>query len=351
MSRKVAFITGVTGQDGSYLAEWLLEKGYEVHGMIRRSSTFGTERIDHLYVDPHHPTRFFLHYGDMLDGAVLRRLVFEVRPDEVYHLAAQSHVMVSYQQPEYTFDVVAMGTLRLLEAVRDYCKSSGKEVRFYQAGSSEMFGDVPAPQNEASPFRPLSPYAVAKVAAYHQAVYYRRAYGMFICNGILFNHESERRGETFVTRKITRAVGRIKLGLQQRLYLGNLDARRDWGYAPDYVKAMWQMIQQPQPADYVIATGQTHSVRDILEIAFSEVGLCWQDYVKMDPRYLRPMDPPLLQGDASKAQNELGWRPSLGFKEIIRRMVYHDLELARQEQMLHQAGHVMIQRGLAHGNQ
>ncbi len=351
MSRKVALITGITGQDGSYLAELLLAKGYEVHGMIRRSSTFGTERIDHLYVDPHQPTRLFLHYGDMLDAATLRRLVFKVRPAEVYHLAAQSHVMVSFHQPAYTFEVVAVGTLHLLEAVRDYQEATGASVRFYQAGSSEMFGDAPAPQNEDTPFRPLSPYAAAKAAAHYQALHYRNAYGMFVCNGILFNHESERRGETFVSRKITRAVGRIALGLQRKLYLGNLDARRDWGYAPDYVEAMWRMLQQPRPDDYVIATGQTHSVRDLLDIAFGEVGLRWKDYVEIDPRYLRPKDPPLLQGDATKARRILGWRPTVPFEEIIRRMVRHDLELARQEQTLRRAGHATVQRGLAHEDQ
>ncbi len=348
--RKIAFVTGITGQDGSYLAELLLEKGYEVHGMIRRSSTFNTERIDHLYVDPHQPTRLFLHYGDMTDGAGLRRLVFSIGPDEVYHLAAQSHVMVSYHQPEYTFDVVAGGTLRLLEAVRDYQQAAGKVVRFYQAGSSEMFGDAPAPQNERTPFRPLSPYAVAKAAAHHHAVHYRDVYGLFVCNGILFNHESERRGETFVTRKITRAVGRIKMGLQDRLYLGNLHARRDWGYAPEYVAAMWRMMQEDVPDDYVIATGVTHSVKDLLEAAFGEVGLDWQDHVTLDPAYLRPKDPPELRGDFSKARRILGWRPTLSFADIIRRMVAHDLELARQERTLRKAGHITVQRGLAHGN-
>ncbi len=348
--RKVAFITGITGQDGSYLAELLLQKGYEVHGMIRRSSNFNTDRIDHLYVDPHEPTRLFLHYGDMTDGAVLRRLVFSIGPDEVYHLAAQSHVMVSYHQPEYTFDVVAAGTLRLLEAVRDYQAARGKAVRFYHASSSEMFGDAPAPQNEATPFRPLSPYAVAKVAAHYHAVYYRQVYGLFVCNGILFNHESERRGETFVSRKITRAVGRIKMGLQRKLYLGNLQARRDWGYAPDYVAAMWRMMQADAPDDYVIATGRTHSVAELLEVAFGAVGLDWHAHVVVDPRYLRPKDPPELRGDASQARNVLGWQPTLSFEAIVRRMVAHDLELARQERTLHRAGHVTVQRGLAHGN-
>ncbi len=337
---KRALITGITGQDGSYLAEFLLAKGYEVHGIIRRASTFNTSRIDHIYQDPHEPgTRLFLHYGDMTDGTGLRRILERVQPDEVYNLAAQSHVKVSFEQPEYTADVVATGTLRLLEAVRDYVKNTGKEVRFYQAGSSEMFGSAPPPQNEQTPFRPRSPYAVSKVAAYWYAVNYREAYDLFIVNGILFNHESERRGETFVTRKITRAAGRIKMGLQKKLYLGNLDAKRDWGYAPDYVEAMWLMLQQPEPDDYVIATGEAHSVREFLEEAFGLLGLDPYEYVEIDPRYFRPTEVEFLLGDASKAREKLGWKPRVTFKELVRRMVEHDLELARQERTLLEAGH------------
>ncbi|GAA6744348.1 GDP-mannose 4,6-dehydratase [Thermus antranikianii] len=344
---KKALITGITGQDGSYLAELLLQKGYEVHGIIRRASTFNTDRIDHLYKDPHDPeARLFLHYGDLTDGTGLRRILEKVQPDEVYNLAAQSHVKVSFEQPEYTADVVATGTLRLLEALRDYIKVSGKEVRIYQAGSSEMFGASPPPQNEKTPFYPRSPYAAAKVAAYWYAVNYREAYGMFICNGILFNHESPRRGETFVTRKITRAVGRIKMGLQEKLYLGNLEAKRDWGYAGDYVEAMWLMLQQSEPDDYVIATGESHSVREFLEEAFGYVGLDWRRYVEVDPRYFRPTEVDHLQGDATKARAKLGWRPKVSFKELVRMMVDHDLELARQEKTLKDAGHAVMLRGL-----
>ncbi|GGN04522.1 GDP-mannose 4,6-dehydratase [Thermus composti] len=340
-------ITGITGQDGSYLAELLLQKGYEVHGIIRRASTFNTDRIDHLYKDPHDPeARLFLHYGDLTDGTGLRRILEKVQPDEVYNLGAQSHVKVSFEQPEYTADVVATGTLRLLEALRDYIKVSGKEVRIYQAGSSEMFGASPPPQNEKTPFYPRSPYAAAKVAAYWYAVNYREAYGMFICNGILFNHESPRRGETFVTRKITRAVGRIKMGLQEKLYLGNLEAKRDWGYAGDYVEAMWLMLQQSEPDDYVIATGESHSVREFLEEAFGYVGLDWRRYVEVDPRYFRPTEVDHLQGDATKARAKLGWRPKVSFKELVRMMVDHDLELARQEKTLKDAGHAVMLRGL-----
>lgn len=344
---KKALITGITGQDGSYLAELLLQKGYEVHGIIRRASTFNTDRIDHLYQDPHDPeARLFLHYGDLTDGTGLRRILEKVQPDEVYNLGAQSHVKVSFEQPEYTADVVATGTLRLLEALRDYIKLSGKEVRVYQAGSSEMFGGSPPPQNERTPFYPKSPYAAAKVAAYWYAVNYREAYGMFICNGILFNHESRRRGETFVTRKITRAVGRIKMGLQKKLYLGNLEAKRDWGYAGDYVEAMWLMLQQPEPDDYVIATGESHSVREFLEEAFTYAGLDWRDHVEIDPRYFRPIEVEHLQGDATKAREKLGWSPRVTFKELVRMMVDHDMELARQERTLKDAGHAVMLRGL-----
>ena len=343
---KKALITGITGQDGSYLAEWLIEKGYEVHGIIRRSSVFNTARIDHLYRDPHDPeARLFLHYGDLTDGTGLRRILEKVQPDEVYNLAAQSHVKVSFEQPEYTVDVVATGTLRLLEAVRDYIHISGREVRFYQAGSSEMFGAAPPPQNEKTPFYPRSPYAAAKVAAYWFAVNYREAYDMFVVNGILFNHESERRGETFVTRKITRAAGRIKMGLQKKLYLGNLEAKRDWGYAPDYVEAMWLMLQQPEPDDYVVATGEAHSVREFLETAFDLLGLDPYEYVEIDPRYFRPTEVDFLLGDAAKAREKLGWQPKVSFEELVRRMVEHDLELARQERTLVDAGHTIALRG------
>ncbi len=341
-----ALITGITGQDGSYLAELLLEKGYEVHGVIRRSSVFNTARIDHLYRDPHDPeARLFLHYGDLTDGTGLRRILEKVQPDEVYNLAAQSHVKVSFEQPEYTVDVVATGTLRLLEAVRDYIHISGREVRFYQAGSSEMFGAAPPPQNEKTPFYPRSPYAAAKVAAYWFAVNYREAYDMFVVNGILFNHESERRGETFVTRKITRAAGRIKMGLQKKLYLGNLEAKRDWGYAPDYVEAMWLMLQQPEPDDYVVATGEAHSVREFLEAAFDLLGLDPYEYVEIDPRYFRPTEVDFLLGDAAKAREKLGWQPKVSFEELVRRMVEHDLELARQERTLVDAGHTIALHG------
>jgi len=349
---KRALITGVTGQDGSYLAEFLLDKGYEVHGIIRRASTFNTDRIDHIYRDPHEPTaHLFLHYGDLTDATGLRRVLEAVQPDEVYNLAAQSHVKVSFEQPEYTADVVATGALRLLEALRDYIKVSGREVRFYQAGSSEMFGASPPPQNEKTPFYPRSPYAVSKVAAYWYAVNYREAYGMFICNGILFNHESPRRGETFVTRKITRAATRIKLGLQDKLYLGNLDARRDWGYAGDYVEAMWLMLQQDEPDDYVIATGESYSVREFLEKVFALLGMDWREYVEIDPRYFRPTEVEVLLGDASKARERLGWEPKVTFKELVAMMVEHDLELARQEKTLRDAGYSVALRGIANGNE
>jgi len=343
-----ALITGITGQDGSYLAELLLSKGYEVHGIIRRASTFNTGRIDHLYQDPHTKpgTHLFLHYGDLADGTGLRRILEKVEPDEVYNLGAQSHVKVSFEQPEYTADVVAVGTLRLIEAIRDYMAVSGNEVRVYQAGSSEMYGVSPPPQNEATPFHPRSPYAVSKVAAHYYAVNYREAYGMFICNGILFNHESPRRGETFVTRKITRALGRIKMGLQQKLYLGNLEAKRDWGYAVDYVEAMWLMMQQEKPEDYVVATGESSSVGEFLEEAFSSGGLNWREYVEIDSRYFRPTDLDCLLGDATKANTNLGWRPKVSRRELVRIMVEHDLELGRQERTLQDAGHVEAVRGL-----
>jgi GDPmannose 4,6-dehydratase len=345
---KRALITGVTGQDGAYLTEFLLAKGYEVHGVLRRASLFNTDRIDHIYHDPHLPgARLTLHYGDLSDGTALRRVLEKVQPDEVYNLAAQSHVKVSFEVPEYTGDVVAMGTLRLLEALRDHIAHGGTAVRYYQAGSSEMYGAAPAPQSEATPFYPRSPYAVSKVAAHWYAVNYREAYGMFICNGILFNHESPRRGETFVTRKITRAVGRIKEGLQEKLYLGNLDAKRDWGFAGDYVEAMWLMLQQEKPDDYVVATGETHSVRELAERAFAEVGLDWQEHVEIDRRYLRPTEVDLLLGDASKARQVLGWQPKIGFAALVKMMVAHDLDLARRERTLKSAGYDGPARGAA----
>jgi GDPmannose 4,6-dehydratase len=337
---KTAFITGITGQDGSFLAEFLLTKGYVVHGLIRRASTFNTGRIDRIYVDSHNrEARLFLHYGDLTDGGGLRRLMDQIRPDEIYNLAAQSHVRVSFDEPEFTTDVVALGTLRVLEALRNAVEALGKPIRFYQAGSSEMFGAAPPPQNEHTPFYPRSPYAVSKVAAHWYAVNYREAYGLFIANGILFNHESERRGETFVTRKITRALTRIHMGRQNKLYLGNLDARRDWGYAGDYVRAMWQMLQQKQPDDYVVATGESRSVGEFLDCASALLGLDWKKVVEFDPRYLRPTEVDFLQGDASKAREKLGWRPEVSFEELVRRMVEYDLELARQETLLVRAGH------------
>ncbi|WP_008308424.1 GDP-mannose 4,6-dehydratase [Leptolyngbya sp. PCC 6406] len=325
---KRALLTGITGQDGSYLAELLLEQGYEVHGIIRRTSTFNTDRIDHIYVDPHSDdARLFLHYGDLTDGTMLRRILEEVKPHEVFNLGAQSHVRVSFDSPEYTVDTVAMGTLRLLEAIRDYQQRTGDEVRFYQAGSSEMFGKVQhIPQKEDTPFYPRSPYACAKVFAHWQTINYRESYDLFACNGILFNHESPRRGETFVTRKITRALARIVAKRQDKIYMGNLDAKRDWGYAKDYVRAMWLMLQQDQPDDYVVSTGETHSVRDFLDIAFGHVNLDWQDHVEFDPRYLRPTEVDLLIGDSSKARKTLGWEPSVTFEGLVKLMVEADLQ-------------------------
>jgi GDPmannose 4,6-dehydratase len=345
-----ALITGITGQDGSYLAEFLISRGYQVHGIIRRTSIFNTDRIDHIYQDPHQSNPpLYLHYGDLTDGTGLRRILQRVEPDEVYNLAAQSHVKVSFEQPEYTADTVAMGTLRLLEALRDYMEVSGKQVRMYQAASSEMFGASPPPQNELTPFYPRSPYAVSKVAAYWYAKNHREAYGMYVASGILFNHESPRRGETFVTRKITRAATRIKMGLQDKLYLGNLDAKRDWGFAGDYVRAMWLMLQQEQPEDYVIATGESYSVKDFLEECFSHLDLSWQDYVSIDPRYFRPSEVNYLQGDASRAREKLGWSPQISFKELVKMMVEHDLNLAQQEKILQDAGHNNGIRGIAYG--
>lgn len=329
---KRALITGITGQDGSYLAELLLEKGYEVHGIIRRSSSFNTQRIDHIYRDAHDPkSRLFLLHGDLSDSSALNTILRNVAPDEIYNLGAQSHVRVSFDTPEYTTDVIALGTIRILEAIREV----GIKPKFYQASSSEMFGRVvETPQSETTPFHPRSPYACAKVFAYFATVNYREAYSMFACNGILFNHESERRGETFVTRKITRAATRIKLGLQDKLFLGNLDAKRDWGYAKDYVEAMWLMMQAEASGDYVIATGETHSVREFVEEAFGYLNMDWKEYVEIDPWYYRPSEVDYLQGDASKARKELGWEPKVGFKQLVRLMVDHDLNLAKEEKQI-----------------
>lgn len=320
---KRAFITGITGQDGSYLAELLLAKGYEVHGLVRRSSSFNTGRIEHLYQDPHEPTaRLHLHYGDVLDMASLLRILARVKPAEIYHLAAQSHVRVSFDMPVHTADTIALGTLRLLEAIREL----GLTPRLYQASSSEIFGSSPPPQCETTPFLPRSPYAVAKLFAYHMVQNHREAYGLFACNGILFNHESPRRSETFVTRKVARAAARIKLGLQDKLYLGNLEARRDWGYAGDYVEAMWRMLAQDEPDDYVIATGVSHSVRDLLDVAFGHLELDWHAHVEVDPRYRRPTEVDALCGDARKAHKILGWQPRTDFRTLIHNMVDHDLQ-------------------------
>jgi len=343
---KTALITGITGQDGSYLSELLLKKGYVVHGIIRRSSTFNTDRIEHLYQDPHSSSaQFFLHYGDLTDGTGLRRLLEQVAPDEVYNLGAQSHVRVSFDQPEYTADAVAMGALRLLEAVRDFQQRTGRPIKYYQAGSSEMYGKIQdARQSETTPFYPRSPYGVAKVFAHWQTINYREAYGLFACNGILFNHESPRRGETFVTRKITRAATRIKLGLQEKLYLGNLDAKRDWGFAGDYVEAMWRMLQQAEPDDYVIATGKTHSVREFVVRVFEQLDLKWQDFVEKDERYFRPTEVDILLGDPAKAEEKLGWTPTVDLSALVTMMVEHDLDLAKQEKILKDAGHTAFNR-------
>jgi len=327
---KRALITGITGQDGSYLAELLLEKGYEVYGMIRRSSSFNTGRIDHLYQDPHESSvRLHLVYGDLTDASSLNQILRKVKPDEIYNLGAQSHVRVSFDVPEYTADVTAMGTVRLLEAMRE----TSVDARFYQASSSELYGKVvETPQSEKTPFHPRSPYAAAKAYAFYITQNYREAYGMFACNGILFNHESPRRGETFVTRKITRGATRIKLGLQDKLYMGNLDAKRDWGYAGDYVEAMWLMLQAERADDYVIATGATHSVREFLESTFEYLELDWQKHVEIDPRYFRPAEVELLLGDASRARDELGWSPKVKLDQLVKMMVDSDLALAQAEQ-------------------
>ena len=324
---KKALITGITGQDGSYLAELLLGKGYEVHGIIRRASTFNTGRLEGIYTDPHDSkARLRLHYGDLAEGSTVTRLIAQIQPDEVYNLAAQSHVRVSFDTAEYTTDIVATGTVRLLEAIRQ----TGLQPRFYQASSSEMFGKVrEVPQRETTPFHPRSPYACAKVHAFYITVNYRESYGLHASNGILFNHESPRRGETFVTRKITRAVAHIQAGLQDRLFLGNLDAKRDWGYAPEYAEAMWLMLQQPQPDDYVIATGETHSVSEFLELAFAHAGLDWKRHVEIDPHYYRPAEVDELSGDAGKAKRQLGWEPRTRFADLVRLMVDADIALLR----------------------
>jgi GDPmannose 4,6-dehydratase len=330
---KRAVVTGVTGQDGSYLAELLLAKGYEVHGIVRRSSSFNTGRIDHLYRDPHEAeARLFLHYGDLNDASSMQSVLAKVQPDEVYNLGAQSHVRVSFDVPEYTGEVTALGAIRILEAIR----KTGVRCRYYQASSSELYGNAPAPQNELTPFQPCSPYAAAKAYAFYVTKNYREAYGLFAVNGILFNHESERRGETFVTRKVTRAVGRIKHGLQKDLFLGNLDAKRDWGHAEDYVLAMWMMMQHERADDYVIGTGETHSVRELVELAFGLAGLEWKDFVKLDERYLRPTEVDVLCADPSRARNELGWKPRIRFPDLVRRMVESDLELAAREKRAQQ---------------
>ncbi|MEO6655363.1 MAG: GDP-mannose 4,6-dehydratase [Pyrinomonadaceae bacterium] len=326
---KRALITGITGQDGSYLAELLLSKGYEVHGLRRRSSSFNTSRIDHLIHDFRHDSeaRLFLHYGDLTDSTSLIKLLYNLKPDEIYNLAAQSHVHVSFEIPEYTGDVTGLGVVRILEAVRE----TGIDSRIYQASSSEMFGSAPPPQNERSQFHPRSPYACAKVFAYHTAVNYRESYGMHICNGILFNHESPRRGENFVTRKITRAVARIKRGLQDKLYLGNLEAQRDWGYAPEYVEAMWQMLQHDTPDDYVIATGECNSVGDFVNAAFDHAGMDWREHVEIDPAYFRPAEVNILAGDASKVKAQLGWEAQIRFPELVRILVGADIDLLDEQ--------------------
>jgi GDPmannose 4,6-dehydratase len=333
---KTAFITGITGQDGSYLAELLLEKGYTVHGLIRRASTFNTDRIDHLYRDFHDPqARIYLHYGDLSVSGHLTDLLHDIKPDEVYHLGAQSHVRVSFDMPEYTGDITGLGTLRLLEAIR----KTGIKTRFYQASSSEMFGAAPPPQHELTPFQPQSPYAAAKVYAYYIVRNYRDAYHLFACNGILFNHESPRRGETFVTRKVTRAAARIKQGLQDKLFLGNLEAKRDWGFAGDYVEAMWLMLQQEIPDDFVIATGETHSVREFVEKVFQKLDMDYQKHVVIDPKYFRPTEVDVLLGDSTKAKQRLGWNPKVGFDQLIGMMVAADMEQAGKEKTLCDAGY------------
>jgi GDPmannose 4,6-dehydratase len=333
---KTAFITGITGQDGSYLAELLLGKGYTIHGLIRRASTFNTDRIDHLYKDFHDPeARVYLHYGDLSVSGQLTDLIHDIKPDEIYHLGAQSHVRVSFDMPEYTGDVTGLGTLRLLEAIR----RTGIKTRFYQASSSEMFGAAPPPQSELTPFQPQSPYAAAKVYAYYVVRNYRDAYKIFACNGILFNHESPRRGETFVTRKITRAATRIKLGMQEKLYLGNLDAKRDWGFAGDYVEAQWLMLQQDRPDDFVIALGETHSVREFVEKVFRKLDMDYKEHVEIDPKYFRPTEVDVLLGDSSKARKILAWEPKVSFEQLVEMMIATDLEMAHKEKTLLDAGY------------
>jgi len=340
---KKAFITGITGQDGSYLVEFLLEKGYEVHGLIRRSSTFNTDRIDHLFRDLHYPdVKMYLHYGDLSVSGQLMDFLYDIRPDEIYNLGAQSHVRVSFDMPEYTGDVTGLGTLRILEAIR----KTGIRTKFYQASSSEMFGAAAPPQNEETSFEPQSPYAAAKVYAFHVVRSYRKAYNIFTCNGILFNHESPRRGETFVTRKITRAATRIKLGLQDKLYLGNLDAKRDWGFAGDYVEAMWLMLQHDEPDDFVIATGESHSVREFAERVFQKLDLDYQEYVVIDPRYFRPAEVDFLLGDATKAREKMGWEPRVSFDALIDMMIEADMEMAQKEKTLVDAGYENARNGL-----
>lgn len=338
---KTALITGITGQDGSYLSELLLSKGYTVHGLVRRSSSFNTLRINHIYADPHDVgRRLILHYGDLTDSTGLRRVIEAAKPDEIYNLGAQSHVKVSFENPEYTADAVAMGTLRLLDCVRDHVQHTRRDVRVYQAGSSEMFGAAHPPQSETTAFYPRSPYAVSKVAAHYYGINYREAYNLFVSNGILFNHESPRRGETFVTRKITRALGRIKAGLQDKLYLGNLDAKRDWGFAGDYVEAMWRMLQHSEPGDFVVATGEAYSVREFLDVAFAHAGLDWTKHVEIDPAYFRPTEVDYLLGDSSKARKALNWEPRTNFQQLVRMMVDSDIRLAAGERLVHDQKYV-----------
>ena len=345
---KRALIIGITGQDGSYLTEFLLEKEYEVHGVIRRASLFNTDRIDHLYHDRHMAgLPLYLHYGDLTDMSSIGGVLEEVGPVEVYNLGAQSHVKVSFEEPLYTAEAVGIGALGVLEAIHKHQSRTGKTIRYYQAGSSEMFGAAAPPQNEHTAFYPRSPYAVSKVAAHWYTVNYRESYALFACNGILFNHESPRRGETFVTRKVTRAATRISLGLQEKLFLGNLDAKRDWGFAGDYVEAMWMMLQQETPEDFVIATGEAHSVREFVEAVFASLDLDWRDHVEIDPKYFRPSEVDVLQGDPRKAGERLGWRPKMSFGELVRVMVEHDLELANQEKTLRDSGHLVAPRGAA----
>ena len=341
---KVALITGITGQDGSYLAELLLSKGYQVHGILRRASLFNTDRIDHLHVGEHPNPSFHLHYGDLSDAGALRNVLDDVQPDEVYNLGAQSHVRVSFDQPEYTVDVVAVGVIRLLESIRNYQKHNQKQIRFYQASSSEMFGSAKPRQFEGTRFEPRSPYACAKVYAHYQVINHRESYGLFACNGILFNHESPRRGETFVTRKITRAATRIKLGLQEKLFLGNLEAKRDWGFAGDYVEAMWRMLQQDTADDYAVATGSSISIRAFLGLVFEKLDLDWQKYVEVDPRYFRPAEVDHLEGDPAKARRILGWEPKTDVKTLAGMMVDSDLRLAERELLLKNAGHGQTDR-------